>query len=75
MTDDYDHLEVFQLVRYFFDGNHKKAVLWMKTKNPLLGGAAPIWMVKCGRGEKLLKFVKEALRDNEQPKSQEKRNG
>lgn len=68
MTYDYEGLEVFQLVRCFFDGNQEKAVLWMEEKNPLTGGVPPIWMVKLGRGRKLLRLVKEALRENEAPR-------
>jgi hypothetical protein len=68
VTYDYEGLEVFQLVRCFFDGNQEKAVLWMEEKNPLTGGVPPIWMVKLGRGRKLLRLVKEALRENEAPR-------
>lgn len=68
VSHNYDNLEVFQLVRLFFDGSDKKAVAWMEAKNPLTGGVPPIWMVKLGRGRKLLRLVKEALRENEAPK-------
>jgi hypothetical protein len=70
MSADYEGLEVFQLVRVFFDGDDAKATAWMEERNPLTGGVPPIWMVKLGRGRKLLRLVKEALRENEPPKKE-----
>jgi hypothetical protein len=39
----------------------EKAMAWMTTGNPHLGGAAPIKMILLGRGEKLLKIVQSMI--------------
>ena len=40
---------------------------WMRTENPLLGGVSPYQMLKWGRGEKLLTFIKNQLAENRLP--------
>jgi len=37
---------------------------WMTTKNPMLGGVTPLWMMEHGRGDKLAKFIRAALKEN-----------
>jgi hypothetical protein len=50
---------------YFKD--KKKVRMWMDCPNPLLGMVKPKIMVENGRIEKLLKFVKNCLSENESP--------
>lgn len=59
--------KVEQLVLEFFDGNEKKMRLWMKSRNPLLGNISPNKMIKVGRYDRLLKWVKSQLYENEDP--------
>lgn len=59
--------EAQTLVAKFFDGDGAKTLLWMTTKNPLLGNLSPREMIQMGREDKLLKFVKESLAENERP--------
>jgi hypothetical protein len=56
--------KAFALVKGFFGGDSEKALLWMRTSNPLLGGVTPREMIVAGRSAKLLKFVEEALSEN-----------
>lgn len=56
--------KVFDLVFNFFGGNIHKVKLWLKIDNPMLGYISPETMMKTGRGEKLLKIVKEAIDEN-----------
>lgn len=51
------------LIPYF--GDRDKFESWMMSDNPMLGNVAPIDMLFLGRFEKLLKFVKAALEDDE----------
>lgn len=62
MTD-----EIRRLVLEFFAGNETKADLWFRLPNPLLGGTAPVKMIAMGREERLLRFVREQLAQNERP--------
>lgn len=57
--------EVVQLVAGFFHNDHKKIRLWFSSPNPLLGGLAPNTMIAMGRRDKLLKFIKQQLDENE----------
>ncbi len=56
-------LEIGRLVFKHFQ-NEKKTDLWLITKNPFLGGTSPLNMIKMGRIDKLLKFVKISLDEN-----------
>jgi hypothetical protein len=38
---------------------------WMSTPNPMLGNVTPLWMMENGRGEKLAKFIREAMEDEQ----------
>jgi hypothetical protein len=42
---------------------------WMSTPNPMLGGITPLWMMENGRGEKLAKFIRQAMEDEEAAKA------
>ena len=57
---------VINLVSDFF-GSDKKAELWMNSENPLLGGVTPEFMIKVGKSDRLLKFVKTCLDENRKP--------
>lgn len=51
------------LVEGFFKDTDK-AGLWWRLPNPLLGGLKPDDMIKLGREEKLLQFIKNQLAGN-----------
>ena len=59
-----DCSEAFDLVNKFFRGNTESIGLWWCSKNPNLGGMRPVAMVVLGRQEKLTKFVKNNLSQN-----------
>lgn len=46
-------------------GNEQKVYIWFGAENPHIGGARPIDLLKIGREEKLIKFVENALSENE----------
>lgn len=56
---------LFNLVAQFFDGDGVKTALWFKTTNPMLGNISPKDMLRFGRYQKLLKFVLNALSENQ----------
>lgn len=56
--------KVFSLILDFFHGDGEKAERWMATSNPLLGCMTPDDMIALGRGEKLLKWVRQSLAEN-----------
>lgn len=47
-----------------FLGSDERFEAWMLSENPMLGMVAPIDMLFLGRGEKLLKLVKQLIDDN-----------
>ena len=51
------------LVAEFFDDS-KKASLWFRTPNPLLGNITPIEMIRMGRIKKLLNVIQTAIEEN-----------
>lgn len=55
--------EAVVLIKDFFD-NSEKCDLWMNTENPLLGKIKPIDMIKIGKGENLLSFIKTSISEN-----------
>jgi hypothetical protein len=59
--------EIRRLVLEFFQGDEKKAALWFRSPNPLLGGIVPEKMLVLGREGRLLRFVQDQLADNEAP--------
>ncbi|MBS0654984.1 MAG: hypothetical protein JSR46_04335 [Verrucomicrobia bacterium] len=56
---------LFNLVAQFFKGDAVKTALWFKTSNPMMGGISPRDMIRFGRYQKLLKFVLNALPQNQ----------
>lgn len=52
------------LVASFFK-DEEKTILWFRTSNPLLGGMSPRDMIRVGRFKKLLKFIQNALDENQ----------
>lgn len=57
--------ELEVLVLKFFGGDAKKTALWFCTKNPLLGGISPYKMILFGRYDKLLKWAKQQISENQ----------
>ena len=55
------------LILKFFESEPEKALLWWAAPNPMLGGIVPLEMIKIGRADKLLKFIKGQLEENEPP--------
>lgn len=56
---------LFNLVAQFFKGDAVKTALWFKTANPMLGGISPRDMIRFGRYQKLLKFILNAISENQ----------
>lgn len=42
----------------------EKTLLWFNTRNPLLGGLTPDFILNSGREEKLIKFITISLDEN-----------
>lgn len=55
-----------EFVRDFFQGDDEKMLLWFDADNIALGGVSPIWMIKSGRKEKLIKFI-EGIKEGNNP--------
>lgn len=51
----------------FFEGDEDKAVFWFETGNHLLAGKSPMEMIRMGRFQKLLSFIRTSLEDNNAP--------
>lgn len=60
MTYEYAMKEILA----YFNGDKNKAFYWWITPNPALGDISPFQMVKAGRGEKLMKFIRTRLDGN-----------
>lgn len=56
---------LLNLVAQFFEGDVAKTALWFKTPNPILGNISPRDMIRFGRYQKLLKFILNALSENQ----------
>lgn len=56
-------IQCIELLSEFFKGS-EKMVVWMQTKNPLLGDYTPFEIIAAGRSEKLLKFIQAQLEEN-----------
>ena len=54
----------YDLVRQFFKDDNKKTINWFHEDNSSLGGTKPINMIKSGRVDKLLTFIRSSLNDN-----------
>ena len=55
---------LLNLVAQHFNGNIDKTTLWFTLPNPLLGNLAPRIMIRAGRYNKLLKFISNAVSEN-----------
>ncbi len=55
---------IFRMLDKHFEGNWEKANLWIITKNPLLGDVSPLEMMTHCRHERLLEFIKGAMKAN-----------
>lgn len=60
-----EYAECVNLLNDFFQGDINKVSAWMNCINPHLGNTSPFYLFQCGRGHKVLAFVKGALEDNE----------
>ena len=56
-----------QLILAFFAGDEKKTIAWFTTPNPLLGNVEPLDLIRMGQADKVLRFVKTQLAQNEPP--------
>lgn len=56
---------LINLVGNHFSGDEHKTLQWIVTMNPLLGNLSPRDMIRFGRFKKLLKFVVNALEENQ----------
>ena len=55
---------LLNLVAQHFNGDANKTILWFTLPNHLLGNIAPRDMIRLGRYKKLLKFIINALSEN-----------
>jgi uncharacterized protein (DUF2384 family) len=53
---------IYELVFGFFH-DERKARVWLRTPNPMLGGVSPRDMVRMGRHDRLLRFVTQAIEE------------
>ena len=64
-TSDSGNLEDLQSividVQRLFSGDDRKASLWFRTENPMLGDVEPREMIRHGRTRRLAMFVEEAV--------------
>lgn len=54
------------LIEPFFQDT-RKAIVWMTVENPLLGDFSPQEMIRLGRTARLVKFIRLAEEEREQP--------
>ena len=64
MTSKKKSQEAFDLIKDYFKGNTKKSIDWFHEINPCLGGIRPIEMIRNGRSDKLLSFIRSRLDGN-----------
>lgn len=64
ITDDEYYNTAMELVMAHMKWSRVNAVMWMEIVNPLLGGASPKDLILMGRGEKLIKFIKQCIEEN-----------
>ena len=48
---------------FAFFKDERKTRAWLRTPNPMLGGVSPRDMVRMGRYDRLLRFVKQAIEE------------
>ncbi|MFA5161026.1 MAG: hypothetical protein WC421_02160 [Elusimicrobiales bacterium] len=58
---------LLNLVAEHFRGDADKTALWFVMPNPMLGNIAPRDMIRMGRFNKLLKFIVNAMSENQRP--------
>lgn len=51
--------ETLKLLKIFYKDAPSKVGLWLESENPMLGNIKPIEMILMGRGEKLIKYIKD----------------
>lgn len=56
--------EIKDYLLEFFNNDPQKVELWWNTKNPNLGGNTPKSLWECGRGHKVLEFIKSSIEEN-----------
>lgn len=61
------YCQIVYMILPFFGEDEGRARMWMLADNPLLGENTPIDMIKNGRYEKLLNFVRSCLNENKRP--------
>ena len=61
------NVEIIINTHCFFNDLEKTA-LWLRLPNLNLGGSSPIQMMRNGRSDRLLKWILNALDENETPK-------
>lgn len=64
--------EIHLLIIKFFNGRITRAMDWFDVVNPLLGNVTPNEMIKAGRAQRLLKWIKLTLAENEKEATREK---
>ena len=56
-----DILDLVQPIYDFFDQDLVKTLMWFRIENHLLGGIAPVQMIRLGRKEKLAEIIQVQL--------------
>lgn len=64
MTEREKIIKAQNLIETFFNGDGNKTNLWFKVRNPALGNVSPMFMIYCGRIDKLLDFIEGSLAGN-----------
>ncbi len=49
------------IAKALHQAKQETALTWFQTPNPLLGNVSPIDMIRSGRGEKLCKWIDQAI--------------
>jgi uncharacterized protein (DUF2384 family) len=58
------YANAFKEILDFFHGDKDKAIAWYMSPNVLLGNTSPFEMIKNGRGQKLMKFIRSCMDEN-----------
>lgn len=56
--------ECVDFIADYFKGDYEKMLIWFDADNIALGGVSPMWMIKVGRTEKLIKFIENIKEEN-----------
>lgn len=56
-----DLAQAVEIILAHFDGDESKAMFWLTTPNPNFGGIAPSDLIKMGRGQKVYRFIQNAV--------------